>query len=426
MDIFNLEDPHFNHTRYEVYAELRHKEPVYWYEPMQSWLVTRHQDIMKLLRSDLVSTDYLIKDKLNNFGNDSDPNVIGITNIIKQWMIYNEPPTHTRLRKFMNMAFDRSHIEKVMPKIRHIVQARAKEVNLANSLDFVKEFAHPVPAIILSSMIGLEDIDINTFITWSDSIANFMQNFVVSPVPDAKIAEHTAVDLIAMKTALKHSIEVRKIEPRDDLLSHLVACLPKTDHMITEDELTLQLIHLIFGGHKIPQFVMSNLIHCLLSRKEVYRKIMSDPTTLLAGAIQESLRFESPIQFITRHAQQEFILHDKQIKPGDSIYLMLGAANRDEDVFEKPDEFNIFRQGNKHLSFGSGIHVCIGAALVKDELNAIFSQFFSEAESIEALYDLGAPEWTNNATFHGIQTLPIQLTAKTCSGSNVAEIMVAQ
>jgi cytochrome P450 len=114
------------------------------------------------------------------------------------------------------------------------------------------------------------------------------------------------------------------------------------------------------------------------------------------------MRFEAPIQFITRHAKEDFFIHGKQIKKGDSIYLMLGAANRDEAVFEKPEIFSLEKRNRRHISFGGGIHACIAASLVTEEIKEIFFQFFSGLKEIKPLYDLNKPIWSNNSTFHGI------------------------
>ncbi|WP_119344366.1 cytochrome P450 [Facilibium subflavum] len=409
MAAFNLSDIEFNEIRYDVYKDLRSKEPVYWYEPMKSWLVMRHDDITKLLRGNVLSTNFLIEDKLDSKKIKLDDNIIAIRDTIKKWMIYNDAPEHTRLRKYMNTAFKKVYIQNVMPNIETIIQSKLESSDIGNEFDFVENFAHPTPALILSKMFGLDEIDLDTFVSWSDSIANFMQDFVVSPIPSSTIAKETAKDLLAMKEAFQLAIQLRKEKPKNDLLSQLVKALGNDGSSIDSDDLMLQLIHLIFGGHKIPQFVMSNLLHCLLLQPNMLQAVLSNTSELLPSAIAESMRYESPIQFITRHAREDILLHGKRIKKGDSIYLMLGSANRDENVFHEPDVFNLNRPLNKHISFGSGIHTCIAAAFVKDELEAIFKSFFKGSSSIVVEYNLQSPSWTNNATFHGILRQPIRI-----------------
>jgi cytochrome P450 len=412
MNPFNLESPEFNAIRYQVYKELRQKEPVYWYEPMQSWLIMKHDDTMSLLKSETLSTNYLIKEKLKGAGEDLNEATSGITNTISQWMIYNDPPVHTRLRKYMSKVFTRQHVMGLKPVIHDIIRQKSTVLNTSSEFDFVKNFAHPVPAQILCNLIGLNEINLNQFLRWSDAIAFFMQDFVVAPTPNGKIAEETYGELQDMKLAFRNAIETRKHTPMNDLLTDLVAGIHSYEEGITEDELILQLIHLIFGGHKIPQFVMSNFLHCLMTNEEYMTLLLSKPDELMYPTVEEVMRYESPIQFITRHAKEDFELRGKKIKKGDSIYLMLGSANRDEEVFDCPEKFNPLRTKGHHISFGGGVHTCIAASLVNEELKQIFGQLLKDKKGIKACYDLQNPDWTHNATFHGINSQSILLNEK--------------
>lgn len=409
MNSFDISSEEFHSIRYDVYKDLRLKEPVYWYEKMNTWLVMKYDDIMPLLKSDILSTDYLITDKIRNAPKPLDSNVDYITSTIRQWMIYNDAPTHTRLRKYMNRVFSKQHITGVIPEISSIINQRVTTIDINAEFDFVSQFAHPVPAQILAKMIGLEEISLDKFIAWSDAIADFMQDFVVSPIPNTEIAAKTVRDLHEMKMEFKKSIEIRKVSPKKDLLTDLVTGLDSYEEGITQDELILQLIHLIFGGHKIPQFVMSNVVHCLLKNEKFLHQTLNGDNPPIFPVVEEVMRYESPIQFITRHAKEDFMLKGKKIKKGDSVFLMLGSANRDEDKFDAPEIFNPFRTRGRHVSFGGGIHTCVGAALVNAELKEIFNQLFKGVSAIKAQYDLEKPMWSNNATFHGIKEQVLSL-----------------
>lgn len=399
----------FNKDRYETYRFYRENEPVTWYEPANSWLIFRHDDISQLGRSTSVCTDHLVQAKLASGVGTNNPHLAEITNTISKWMIYNEAPVHTRLRTFMNRTFERENVEKIRLKIRGVVTALIEQLPLNGQMDFVSQIAHPVPAIILAQMIGLDELDLPTFLRWSDAIADFMQDFVVSPVPSETIAVNTAKNLIEMKAALKQAIVDRKAKPREDLLSTLAQSTSESPTSITEDELTLQLIHLIFGGHKIPQFILANTLH-LLFQNPAYlaQNYLSKPENV-AAIVEESMRYESPIQFITRHATQDFALRGKEIKQGDSLYLMLGSANRDASVYQQSDRFAPGMQGKRGIHYGTGHHVCIGAALASIEIGEILNAFLSCIKKVEPMYDLSAPQWTVNDTFHGITTMPLKV-----------------
>lgn len=406
---FKIDAPEFSEQRYDVYKYLRENDPVHWYEDMDTWLIMKHDDVMELSKSEKMVTDILVRAKMEN-DTSGDENVKTIVNNISQWMIYNENPYHARIRTYMNRVFKKEHIDKVIPEIKSIVDMYFDQYKGLEKLDFSATLAHRIPAQILAKMIGLDEIDLETFLKWSDSIALFMQDFVVSPVANKEIAKETALDMEDMKAAFVKAIDRRIEEPQNDLLTDLALGIEEYD--ISRDELVLQLIHLIFGGHKIPQFVMCNLLHCLFNNPEIIENIKNNDISYLRKVIDEVMRFESPIQYITRHASCDFELRGKQIKKGDSVFLMLGSANRDEDVFDAPDEFNPSRTKGKHTSFGGGIHVCIGAALVNAEIREIFRNLFESDVDIESDYDLSEPKWTQNATFHGLLEMNIRFKEK--------------
>lgn len=413
--MFDLSSKEFNAVRYERYAQLLAEEPVFWYEPMQSWLVCGFDQIQQVIKSDNTTTDYLIEDKIRNCGDELGEGTRAVLDVVRTWMIYNDGDTHARLRKFMNQAFAKHHIDRVLPSIKDIIQDRLTAAiegqEGAVELDIVETFAHPVPAQILKDMLGLDEIPLDDFLVWSDAIALFMQDFVVSPVPNNDVAVQTARDLSEMIAAFRVSIDLRKQTPKNDLLSSLVAALETSKHKVTETELCYQLIHLIFGGHKIPQFVISNTLNLLFQTPAVLHQLRGD-TISIHDVVNESMRVEGPIQFITRHATADFEIGEKQIAKGDSIFLMLGAANRDPMAFEAPNEFAPAMKRRNSLAFGSGAHVCIGAALVVAELEEIFAALLGAGFDINPLYDINSPDWTCNATFHGINRMPIALTRR--------------
>ena len=415
FEVFDLSASEFNTVRYEQYAQLLAEEPVFWYEPMQSWLVCRFDQIQQVIKSGETTTDFLIEDKIRNCGDELGDGTREVLEVVRTWMVYNDGATHARLRKFMNQTFAKHHIDRVLPSIKDVINDRLDAAihgqQGAIELDIVKTFAHPVPAQILKDMLGLDEISLDDFLVWSDSIALFMQDFVVSPIPNNEIAVQTAIDLKEMVAAFEKSIALRKQTPKNDLLSTLVAALETTPHEITETELCYQLIHLIFGGHKIPQFVISNTLNLLFQTPAVLNQLR-EGTISIRDVVNESMRVEGPIQFITRHAIADFEIGGKQIAKGDSIFLMLGAANRDPNAFEAPNEFAPSKKRRNSLAFGSGAHVCIGASLVVAELEEIFSALLGSGYEIEPLYDIDLPDWTCNATFHGINRMPIILTRR--------------
>src|SRR5579883_2027798 len=264
----NLSSAAIESSRYDLYQQFLEKQPIFWYEQAKTWLVFRHADVARLARGDMVRTDYLIKEKITDQMLRDDPALNEIVATISRWMIYNEAPIHSRLRSFMNRTFDRGYIDRVRQRIAAILASRIDALKSTGEIDFVAELAHPVPAEILAAMLGLDEIDIGDFLRWSDAIADFMQDFVVSPTPSREIARNTARQLLEMKVALREAIASRRQSRKEDLLSDLACATGDDGSSITEDELMQQLIHLIFGGHKIPQFVLSNTLHLLFQHPE--------------------------------------------------------------------------------------------------------------------------------------------------------------
>jgi cytochrome P450 len=407
---FNLADPTLNETRYEHYDSYREATRALWYAKASSWLIFRHEDVAALAKSSLVTTNHLVREKITDEMLRDDPALAEIVGTISKWMIYNEAPNHPRLRAFMNTTFTRAYIERVRTRISTILERRMQTLRGRTDIDFVTDIAHPVPAEILATMLGLDEIEIDLFLRWSDAIADFMQDFVVSPAPNKQIAANTARNLLEMKDALRRAISDRRRSPKEDLLTDLSVATSAGEASITEEELTLQLVHLIFGGHKIPQFVLANTLHLLLLNRE-HLMLGDDASFEAVGrAVDESMRVESPIQFITRHAVADFDLGDQRIRQGDSLYLMLGSANRDPAVYTNPNTFLPGGQRKKGIHYGTGHHACIGAALSNVTIAEILSHFLRSLSSIEPCYDLERPMWTQNDTFHGVDTMPVKVS----------------
>ncbi|AEG69561.1 cytochrome P450 [Ralstonia solanacearum] len=408
METLNLSSSEIEPHRYRLYEAHRQNAPALWYPAANSWLIFRHGDAASLARSPLVRTDYLVREKISDAMLEADPALREIVATISRWMIYNEAPIHGRLRTFMSRTFDRGYIERVRGRIASILAPRIEALKGRTEFDFVEALAHPVPAEILAAMLGLDEIDIVDFLRWSDAIADFMQDFVISPVPNRQIAQATAEQLLEMKAALREAIAVRRRLPKEDLLTDLACATGDDGSTITEEELMLQLIHLIFGGHKIPQFVLANTLHLLFKNPQYMLHGEEATFDKVSKLVDESMRVESPIQFITRHAVDDFELNGQTIKKGDSIYLMLGSANRDPEVYSDPDTFQPYAPKRKGIHYGTGPHVCIGAALAGVTIAEILCSFLQATRSVEALYDLDHPEWTRNDTFHGVARMPVK------------------
>ncbi|MEW5596813.1 cytochrome P450 [Peribacillus frigoritolerans] len=396
-------------NRYTYYEHLRNEAPVYWNEEMKSWFITRYEDVSKNLPGEKFISTPVIPNKMSNLAEGEDKHFSDIIDIIKTWMVYNNRPIHTQLRGYMNRAFLVSEIELITPEIKKIVSDTIDKVVESNtsSFDFVEEIAHPIPAMVLCKMLGIPGEEVERFIKWSDDLALFMQDFVVSHVPSKEISEQVRGSVKEIYAYLSEAIAERRKDKKNDLLSRLISDTPGVDGELTDEQLIAQTMHLIFGGHKIPQFVLSNTLHLLFENKNVLETLKQDKL-LLSKALDETMRLEGPIQYIIRHAAEDIEIHGQQIKKNDSVYFFLASAGRDERVFENPNVMDINRTGFRHVAFGGGYHTCIAAAFARAEIVEILKEVLTRFPNIEALYDLEKPTWSSNPTFTGIAKMPVR------------------
>ncbi|WP_129690636.1 cytochrome P450 [Gottfriedia acidiceleris] len=410
VEQFSLNSKEYYENRYELYERLRNDAPVFWHEEMQSWFITRYEDVSKNLLGDKFISSNVIPNKMSNLAEGEDQHFKDIIDIIKTWMVYNDRPVHSQLKGYMNRAFLVNEIELIAPEIQKIVSTIVDKVLEKNtsSFDFVKEIAHPIPAMVLCKMLGIPGEEVDRFIKWSDDIALFMQDFVVSHVPSKEISEQVRGSVREIWTYLSDAIAERRKEKKNDLLSRLISETPGEDGELTDDQLIAQTMHLIFGGHKIPQFVLSNTLHLLFKNQDVLEMLKKD-MSLLPKVLDETMRLEGPIQYIVRHASNDIELHGQQIKKNDSVYFFLASAGRDERVFANPDKMDISRTGFRHVAFGGGYHTCIAAAFARVEIMEILKEVITRFPTIDSLYDLENPEWTANPTFTGMIQMQIKI-----------------
>ncbi|PGM55490.1 cytochrome P450 [Bacillus sp. AFS053548] len=410
VEQFSLNSKEYYENRYELYERLRNDAPVFWHEEMQSWFITRYEDVSKNLLGDKFISSNVIPNKMSNLAEGEDQHFKDIIDIIKTWMVYNDRPVHSQLKGYMNRAFLVNEIELIAPEIQKIVSTIVDKVLEKNisSFDFVKEIAHPIPAMVLCKMLGIPGEEVDRFIKWSDDIALFMQDFVVSHVPSKEISEQVRGSVREIWTYLSDAIAERRKEKKNDLLSRLISETPGEDGELTDDQLIAQTMHLIFGGHKIPQFVLSNTLHLLFKNQDVLEMLKKD-MSLLPKLLDETMRLEGPIQYIVRHASNDIELHGQQIKKNDSVYFFLASAGRDERVFANPDKMDISRTGFRHVAFGGGYHTCIAAAFARVEIMEILKEVITRFPTIDSLYDLENPEWTANPTFTGMIKMQVKI-----------------
>jgi len=279
--------------------------------------------------------------------------------MMSRWMIYRDPPSHTRLRGLMNKAFTPRMVEGLRPRIESIVGDLLDDVRDAGSMDIIADLAYPLPVIVISEMLGVPADDRNLLKEWSrgltEAVDTGMSEDVARGVPAAR-------ELTAYFRGL--AMERRK-RPQDDLISSLIAAEAEGDKL-SEEELLATCILILWTGHETTKNLIGNGLLALLRNSPQLQKLKDDPQ-LITSAVEELLRFDSPVQKISRWTTECVKIGRTNVPKGQLVVSLLGAANRDPERFPDPDRLDVTRCQGSHVAFGRGMHHCLGASLARIE-----------------------------------------------------------
>lgn len=358
LDAAFLDDP------YPTYRLLREHDPVYRDRRFLGWIISRYDDVLAVLRDPTISSQRPLPDE--PIGRSLQPIVDEVRDLREfqsHWLLYLDPPDHTRLRNLVGAAFTSQRVAGLQPRIQELVGELLGQVQARGELDIIRDLAQPLPMLVIAELLGLPREDRQLFGEWSDGIAAGMLLAAgQEAVPRLRESHRCQQELIAY---LRELIQKRQRQLGDDLLSALLAA--QADGAIASpEELLATCVLLLFAGHETTTNLIGNGLLALLEHPEQYERLKQQPA-LLASAIEELLRFDGPVQATGRRTTRELHLGDQVIGPNEFLILMLGAANRDPDRFDRPDELDLGRSGNRHLAFAQGLHFCLGAPLARLE-----------------------------------------------------------
>ena len=381
---------------YERYDHLPSVDPVHWSEGSQVWVLTRYQDVMDALRDPrLSSTSFSALIQEAGGGQ----NVKTLEQTFMAMMIFRDPPDHTRLRSLANKAFTPGVLERIRSQVQDSADLLLNDVRKKGSMEVISELAYPLPALVISEVLGVADRDREKFKKWSDDLAT-LAGHMRDARENAGPASQSLAELIEF---LRETVAERRAEPKDDLLSALVTAEDQNDSF-TEDELYSMCVLLIFAGHVTTTNLIGNGILALLQNPSQLELLRNTPS-LLESAVEEIIRYTGPVQAISRTALESYKIGDKQIREGDRLSLNLAAANRDPARFNNADRFEIERSEGRHVGFGFGIHFCLGAALARMEGQAAIGAVVRRLPDLR----LGEQEleWRPNPVLRSLTELPV-------------------
>ena len=322
-----------------------------------------------------------------------------LSRMLSLWLLFIDAPEHSRLRKLMNKGFSRVVVDGLRPQIEVIVDRMLETMRHASEADVLREVAHPLPVRVIAGMFGVPELLHERFIRWSDAVAMFLGN------PNRTVEQtHLAQKaVLALKEFFRGAVAERRRHKGSDLIS-LLLDIEEDGEVLTEEELFAQCVMLLGAGHETTRNLIGNGMYTLLRHPEEMAVLQKNPE-LIRSAVEELLRYESPIQFVGRVAKDEMEICGVRLRQGQRIVFMLGAANRDPRQFRNPDHLDLNRLPNPHLAFGAGEHFCIGNQLARLEGQIAILRMVQRFPRMRLATQ--NPQWAPNYGLRGLKSLPV-------------------
>ena len=363
---------------YPVYRRLHEQSPIFWSEIARAWIVTPFEEVEKGLDGDdIFNQSERMTKASSHLTPEQRENLPHILTNLSNWIVFKDPPDHTRLRRLISKSFTPRSIAAFEPKIESIVSelldgALAKEV-----FNLVDDFSFQLPAIVICELLGIPREKQWELKRWSDGVAGFTASARIT-TEQAAHAEEVARE--AEEYLLELFAELRQ-NPNDGLLSKILNA-PKDENSdaLTDKEIVGLTIQLFFAGFETTEGLIGNMVLAMINNPEQEALLRSN-YELIPAAVEETLRFDSSIQKQSRVASVDLEILGQQVKKGDYVHFMIGAANRDPRKFKNPDVFDITRKDAANVSFGHGIHFCIGAPLARIEAKIALRQLLERLPS---------------------------------------------
>jgi hypothetical protein len=373
---------------YPVYRTLRDEQPLYYCEARGVWVLSRFEDVWEAVHDQ--ATFSSAQGVFPGMGEYNPDQTLPV-------MIMMDPPRHTQLRRLVNRAFTRRRIADREQAIRGIARDLVQGLVDAGGGDLVEDLAKPLPTIVIADLLGVPREDRKAFRQWSDQM---IQDNPDDPAA-AALAMEGGASLLAYFADL---IAERRQSPRDDLLSALITA-DVDGERLSEDELFGMCVLLLVAGNETTTNLVSNSAVLFDQNPDQWRAIVADQS-LLPGAIEECLRFDSPVQALARTLTRTVITHGQTMNEGDKVLLVYGSANRDEREFSGPDTFDVERTIDRQLAFGHGIHFCLGAPLARLEAKVAYSELLGCSPEWTVT---GDPERMHSGPIRGLLRLPVSM-----------------
>jgi cytochrome P450 len=381
---------------YEAYRRLREQDPVSWFEPSGQFLVSRHEDVNALLRDRRLGRTYLHVATHEEMGRTPPPAQDDpFWTLNNNGMLDREPPDHTRLRRLVSQAFTPRRVEALRPVVQRLADGLVDAFVAKGGGDLIAEVAEPLPVTVIAELLGIPEADRHLLRPWSAAICGMYE--LNPPRETAAAAVRAAQEF---SDYLRGLARRRAADPQDDLISALAAV-----EGLSEDELIGTCVLLLNAGHEATVNVTGNGWWALFRDPGQLQKLQTN-AALVPAAVEELMRYDTPLQMFERWVLEDIEVRGRTIRKGQEVALLFGSANHDPTVFTAPERLDIERRDNPHISFGAGIHYCLGAPLARIELIASFGALLAKAPGLRLVRE---PKWKPGYVIRGLESLDVSL-----------------
>lgn len=398
--MFHPHSSEFHENPFAVLSRFREQDPIHKFELQRfggafpAWLITRYDDCMAFLKDGRITRDVkrvMPKELIAKL------NVSEDIDFVSEHMLAKDPPDHSRLRSLVHQGFTPRMIEQLRTGIERITEELLDEMETKADPDIMRDFAAPLPFIVISELLGIPKEDRAKFQVWTSAMVDTSESG----------QDATNQALREFKQYMQTLIEEKRNHPGEDLTSKLIYA-EEDGQKLSESELYSMLFLLVVAGLETTVNLLGSGTLALLLHKDQLENIKRQPDTIQT-AVEELLRYTSPvIMMANRWAIEDFTYKDVSIKKGDMIFIGIGSANRDPEYFDEPDTLNVARTPNRHISFGFGIHFCLGAPLARMEASIAFNALLKRFPNIELNGSSEDLTWRKNVFLRGLETLPVK------------------
>jgi len=394
---YNPFDPKAHADPYPMYARLLIQDPVHWSGLLEAWVLTRYDDVAAVLTDRRFSADR--QQAQNRFAREAMQRQDEFGPFARaHTMLTVDGPEHSRLRRSLARAFNPRTVEGWRSRVQQITDELLDAIQESGRFDLIEGLAYPLPVIVIAEMLGVSREDRADFRRWSDDVVAILGGPFASP----EVVERGRKSLRDLADYFRGVIAARRREPREDLVSALIAAEERDQ--LSEDEILATCVLLLVAGNETTRNLIGNGMLALLRHPAQMERLRQDPS-LIQSAVGELLRFAGPVQTTARVATEDADIGGQTIEKGQLVFTLIAAANRDPAKFENPDELDIGRHPNEHIAFGDGPHSCLGQYLAHLEAEIAIASLLKRFPHLRL--ETHEVEWGGNFIIRGLKSLPL-------------------